>query len=681
MTDQPAPKPAVLPDAVLVQHRGLSAMLIYHNHLYYVLDAPAIPDAEYDRLFKELKDLEAQYPSLITSESPSQLVGASVGKTFDPIRHTKRMISLENAFSEEEFGEWLAKIPDNEALIGEFKHDGLALSLTYIEGVLHLAATRGDGEVGENVTANASVVRGIPTQLRSNTSSGDIPSVVTIRGEVVMLKADFLRLNEQRKRDGLDTFANPRNAAAGSLRQTDHRVTAKRPLTFFVYEVLADNLPDSYYQRLVMANNWGFTSATLRRIENPREEDAKAWYKHVLEARDTIAHEIDGTVFKVDSYEARERLGSRSRTPRWAIAWKFPPTIDMTVLEDVVWDVGMSGTVTPRAVLKPVFVGGTTVSSATLHNLDYVQELGIMIGDTVTVHRAGDVIPKVGKPIIELRPVDASPVPVPDCCPACNAGLTLVLELNKARVLRCTQGTSCPGQQFKLLVHFVSRGGMDIDGLGEQRLSQLYPDVVKTGADIYYLRDEDLRLIKNAEAKTVANLKQAIEVSKARPLSALLFALGIPDVGEGTSRRLADWFGTLGAVSLATVTDLLEVPDIGPLTAASITTWFAQEQNQHYVARLVEAGVNPSTPIKRKAEGRLVGKTYVITGAFERWTRPEMEALLKEHGAKVSGGVSKKTTAIFVGDKPGSNQEKAARLGIPILDGEAFQALLDSCAE
>ncbi len=670
------------------------------NYRYYVLDDPSIPDSEYDRLLRELQALEVEHPELASTDSPTQRVGNAPSAKFAEVRHAVPMLSLANAFSPEEIHEFVARIGketgDFEPMFSaEPKLDGLAISLRYEHGQFVRGATRGDGATGEDVTANLRTVRAIPLKLR-----GKAPAVLEVRGEVYMPKAAFERYNEWARANGEKTLANPRNGAAGSLRQLDPRVTAQRPLAFFAYslgEVEGLKLPPTHSQTLALLREFGLPVS-------PQVTTARGagglleYFEHIGQQRDDLPYDIDGVVYKLDRYDQQRAMGFVSRAPRWAIAHKYPAQEEATTVESIEVNVGRTGAVTPWVLMNPVHVGGVTVTRATLHNADQVARLDVRKGDVVIIRRAGDVIPEVVRVIEERRPRDKQgnplhpPFVMPSQCPACGSAV----EREEGEVVaRCTGGLFCPAQRIQALFHFASRRAMDIEGLGERFITALVElDHVHTVADLYKLTLDDFLEMKRraderdgitpetVKAGKVAtrwaeNLIAAIDASRNTTLERLLYALGIRDVGESTAKTLAKHFGALAPIMEADVETLRHVPDVGPVVAARIAHFFAESHNREVIAALGANGVHwkEGAP-QRASEGPLSGQTVVLTGGLEAMSRDEAGARLEALGAKVSGSVSKKTSFVVAGEAAGSKLAKAQELGIEIWDEAKLLAFL-----
>lgn len=646
-----------------------------HNYRYYVLDEPAVPDAEYDRLMRELQELESEHPELVTPDSPTQRVGAAGDNTFAEVVHRLPMLSLDNAFSEDELRDFDRRVRDRLAqqepveYVCEPKLDGLAVSLHYEKGLLTQAATRGDGYSGEDITANIRTIESVPLRLRGR----DVPEMVEIRGEVYMPRAGFETLNRKLADQGEKTFVNPRNAAAGSLRQKNPRITAKRPLEMCAYSVAVPDegvLPDTHYDALGMVHGWGFRINPEMSLATGPEECLKA-YENLLEKRDSLPYEIDGIVFKVNRIDLQKQLGFVSRAPRWAIAHKFPAQEELTVLESVEWQVGRTGAVTPVARLKPVFVGGVTVSNATLHNMDEIRRLDVRIGDTVFVRRAGDVIPQVVKVVADKRPKNAPEVHLPEHCPVCGSD---VIQIEGEAVARCSGGLYCPAQRKEAIRHYASRKAMDIEGLGEKWIDMLVErEMVRTVADLYQLRKADLVRLDRMGDKSADNLLKAIDGSREPELWRFLYALGIREVGEATAKALAMHFGSLEKIAEASEGDLQEVPDVGPIVAGHIHSFFRQAHNQETIDELRERGVRwQPVDVPEPEQMPLKGETWVLTGTLSEMTRDEARQKLERLGAKVAGSVSKKTSCVVAGEAAGSKLAKAESLGVRVMNEEEF---------
>ncbi|TVL40523.1 NAD-dependent DNA ligase LigA [Shewanella algae] len=649
-----------------------------HNIRYYVDDNPSIPDAEYDRLMQRLKMLEAEHPELQRSDSPSLRVGGLALAKFEQVTHLKPMLSLDNAFSEEDFAAFHKRVTDR---VGEFSYccepklDGLAVSILYRDGVLERAATRGDGAVGEDITENVRTIRAVPLKLRGD----NYPPLLEVRGEVFMPKAAFEALNERNRVKGDKLFVNPRNAAAGSLRQLDSKITASRALAFYAYalgvvEPESFPLADTHLGQLQQLKTWGLpVSSEIRLAKDLSEVDD--YYRDIMARRSALAYEIDGVVFKVNSIEAQQTLGFVSRAPRWAIAYKFPAQEEMTLLEGVDFQVGRTGAVTPVARLKPVFVGGVTVSNATLHNADEIARLGVKVGDTVIIRRAGDVIPQVVAVVPEKRPEGAKEISFPEQCPVCGSQ---VERLEGEAVARCTGGLFCEAQRKEAIKHFASRKALDIDGMGDKIVEQLIDkELVESPADLFSLTASALTMLERMGLKSATNLVQAIEAAKQTTLAKFLYALGIREVGESTAANLARHFKELDALKQASVEQLIEVEDVGAIVAQHVAHFFAQPHNLEVIDKLLAAGVTwPAIEAPSEDEQPLKGQTWVLTGTLSQMSRTDAKAQLEALGAKVSGSVSKKTDCVVAGEAAGSKLTKANELGVKVLDEAGLLALL-----
>ena len=653
-----------------------------HNYHYYVLDAPVIPDAEYDRLLRELQQLEKKFPSLISPDSPSQRVGAKPLKSFAQVEHVVPMLSLDNAFDEQElrdFDRRLRERLDLEQLeyTAEPKLDGLAVSLLYQNGRLVRAATRGDGYTGEDITQNVRTIACIPLRLLGQ----DYPPVLEVRGEVYMTKEGFAELNEQQARRGEKLFANPRNAAAGSLRQLDPKVTATRPLMMDCYGVgqVDDNalLPDRHSQILAALKSWGLRIND--QIHTISGVDAcLQYYQRISDIRDDLAYEIDGVVFKLDNIKLQQQAGFVSRAPRWAIAHKFPAQEEITSVNDIEVQVGRTGALTPVARLEPVFVGGVTVTNATLHNIDEVRRKDVRVGDTVVVRRAGDVIPEVVSVVLERRPAKTSLFKLPSQCPVCGSD---VVRVEGEAASRCSGGLYCPAQRKEAIKHYASRRAMDIEGLGDKLVEQLVDEqLVEHIDDLYTLEAGPLMTLERMGEKSAHNLIAALQQSRQTTLSRFLYALGIREVGEATARTLAHHFGSLKAVMAADEEALEQVPEVGPIVAAHIVSFFSQEHNQQVIQALLEKGVNwPDIDVAAVTDEQpLAGKTVVLTGSLEQLTRAEARERLQALGARVAGSVSARTGLVVAGRDAGSKLDKARSLGVEVIDEAGLMELLES---
>lgn len=649
-----------------------------YEYEYHVLDNPTIPDAEYDRLFHQLKALEAAHPELITADSPTQRVGAKPLSGFAQIRHEIPMLSLDNAFSDEEFYAFvkriedrLIRLPEPLTFCCEPKLDGLAVSILYVNGVLTQAATRGDGTTGEDITANIRTIRNIPLQLLMDNP----PARLEVRGEVFMPHAGFERLNQQALEKGEKTFANPRNAAAGSLRQLDPKITSKRPLVLNAYGIgIAEgvDLPNTHYDRLQWLKSIGIPVNPEIRLCNGTDE-VLDFYRDIQNKRSALGYDIDGTVLKINDIALQEKLGFISKAPRWAIAYKFPAQEELTRLNDVEFQVGRTGAITPVAKLEPVFVAGVTVSNATLHNGDEIERLDIAIGDTVVIRRAGDVIPQIIGVLHDRRPADARPIVFPETCPVCDSA---IVRIEGEAVARCTGGLFCAAQRKEALKHFVSRKAMDIDGVGGKLIEQLVDrELVHTPADLFKLDLTTLTRLERMGAKSAENALASLEKAKNTTLARFIFALGIREVGEATALNLANHFKTLEALQNADLEALQQVADVGEVVANRILAFWHEPHNVAVVNDLIAQGVHWETvETKEVTENRFKGKTVVLTGTLTQMGRNEAKALLQDMGAKVSGSVSAKTDFVIAGDAAGSKLTKAQELGVTVLTEEEFLA-------
>ena len=660
----------------------LRRQLEHHNYRYYVLDDPEVSDAEYDRLLQELKAIEADNPDLITPDSPTQRVGASPVSELQEVAHTTPMLSLDNAFTDEDLIAFDRRVRDRLEdvqqieYVAEPKLDGLAVSFRYENGRLVRAATRGDGLKGEDVTHNIRTIKAVPTQLR-----GKAPDVLDVRGEVFMLLAGFKAMNQRALERGEKVFVNPRNAAAGTIRQLDPRLAAGRPLDAFFYAVGEHGnwkLPGKHSEVLEQLREWGLKVSPLTRVVQG-VQGCLDYYEDIGAKRGTLKYEIDGVVYKVNRFSQQRELGFVARAPRWAIAHKFPAHEENTIVRDVEFQVGRTGALTPVARLEPIFVGGVTVSNATLHNMDEVLRKDVHIGDTVVIRRAGDVIPEVVKVIPERRPKDARAVELPAKCPIC--GSAVEREEGEA-VARCTGGLFCPAQRKESLRHFAGRRAMDIDGLGAKIIDQLVdsqPPLVRSPADLYKLTVEQFADLERLGEKSAKNLVDALEHSKKTTLARFLYALGIRDVGEATAGALANHFGSIESLQEADEAAIQEVPDVGPVVAAHFHTFFQQPHNREVIQELRDCGVHWPAQQRRPvaAAGKLNGKTFVLTGSLDSMSRDQAGDRIAAAGGKVTGSVSKKTSYVVAGAEAGSKLQKAQELGIEILDEAAFLKLLE----
>jgi len=668
-------------DAKAAERRAaaLREQLNHHNYRYYVLDDPEIPDAEYDRMLRELQALEAEHPALVTADSPTRRVGAPPLERFETRRHAVPMLSLENAFDSGEMREFDRRVRErlgvDESIdyCAEPKLDGLAVSLLYEDGVFVRGLTRGDGTTGEDVTVNLRTIDSVPLALRGARWPGRLEA----RGEVYMPKDGFERLNAEHRAQGVKTFANPRNAAAGSLRQLDSSITARRPLRLCCYAVAmveGHDLPATQHETLDLLLQWGLPVSPERRIVRGIEE-AERYYDALGARRAELAFEIDGAVFKVDDLSRQAELGFVARAPRWAIAWKFPAEEQITVLRDVEFQVGRTGAVTPVARLEPVTVAGARVSNATLHNMDEIERKDVHIGDTVVIRRAGDVIPEVVRVLPEKRPRGARRPRMPKHCPVC--GSDIVREEGQV-AHRCTGGLFCPAQRKEAIQHFASRRALDIDGLGEKVVDQLVDrGLVEHVDQLFKLKHADLVELERLADKSARNLLDALEAARDTTLARFVYALGIREVGEATARALAAHFGSLDHLMEASEEALCEVADVGPVVAHSIHTFFDQRHNRDVIRGLRRAGVTWKEHAgAATVGGPLRGRTYVLTGTLSGYTRDEATERLQALGAKVTASVSTRTTAVIAGDEPGSKVDKARTLGVDVLGEADLEKLL-----
>ena len=661
---------------IQTQIDNLRKTLRQYEYEYHVLDNPTVPDSEYDRLFHQLKALELEHPEFLTSDSPTQRVGAKPLSGFSQIRHEIPMLSLDNAFSDEEFNAFVKRIEDRLIVLPkpltfccEPKLDGLAVSILYVNGILTQAATRGDGTTGEDITANIRTIRNIPLQLLTDNP----PARLEVRGEVFMPHAGFERLNEYALEHGEKTFANPRNAAAGSLRQLDPNITSKRPLVLNAYGIgIAEGveLPNTHYARLQWLKSIGIPVNPEIRLCNGTNE-VLDFYRDIQNKRSSLGYDIDGTVLKINDIALQNELGFISKAPRWAIAYKFPAQEELTVLNDVEFQVGRTGAITPVAKLEPVFVAGVTVSNATLHNGDEIERLNIAIGDTVIIRRAGDVIPQIIGVLHERRPDNAKPIIFPTNCPVCDSQ---IIRIEGEAVARCTGGLFCAAQRKEALKHFVSRKAMDIDGVGGKLIEQLVDrELVHTPADLFKLDLTTLTRLERMGAKSAENALNSLEKAKSTTLARFIFALGIREVGEATALNLANHFKTLDALKAADIEELQQVPDVGEVVANRIFVFWREAHNVAVVEDLIAQGVHWETvEVKEVSENLFKDKTVVLTGTLTQMGRNEAKALLQQLGAKVSGSVSSKTDFVIAGDAAGSKLAKAQELNIPVLTEEEF---------
>ncbi|MDN5642525.1 MAG: NAD-dependent DNA ligase LigA [Acinetobacter sp.] len=668
------------PSTVVAQMRQLIQILAQHNHAYYVMDQPTILDSEYDQLFHQLKALEEQYPECIQPDSPINKVGAKPLAKFTSVTHVVPMLSLGNVFNQEELFAFARRaeerLPNQTIQYDvELKFDGLAISLWYEHGVLVRGVTRGDGETGEDITQNVKTIRNLPKVL--STDQGEVPTLLEVRGEVLMPKAGFEKLNAENEAKGEKTFANPRNAAAGSLRQLDPNIAASRPLAFYAYGIAQcepNHGQSTMSESLAWLQQFGFAVGERHFVCDSIQE-VQAVYEQINAERPQLSVEIDGMVIKVNSLKQQQQLGFLSREPRWATAYKFPAVAALTTVENIDWQVGRTGTLTPVARLNPVAVGGVTVSNVTLHNIGEIHRLDVRIGDTVSVYRSGDVIPKVEKVWPEFRPVDATEVELPSQCPVCES--PVVMPEGEA-LARCSGGLYCAAQRIEAIRHFVSRKALDIEGLGDRWVeSLLHLDLLKDVADIYHLHEhrEKLLTIEKMGEKSVQNLIDSIENSKKTTLAAFIYALGIRGVGETTARMLANTFQTLDALRVADIEALKKTPDVGDITAEWIVDFFQAPHNLEVLDRLLAAGIHWDAPVAPSRQP-LNGESWVVTGTLSTMGRDEATQLLQALGARVSGSVSSKTKCVVAGEKAGSKLDKAEKLGIAVINEAEFIQLM-----
>ena len=672
--------------------KQLHQQINQYNHQYYVLDQPSVPDAEYDRLMRELLAIEEKHPELKTIDSPSQKVGGQPLKAFTQVTHQVPMLSLDNVFSIDEWQAFIKRIQDrlgsdkSIVICAEPKLDGLAVSLRYEQGVLVQAATRGDGSTGENITENIRTIKSIPLKLIGE-SGIDYPDIVEVRGEVFMPKASFEQLNETAIKKGEKSFANPRNAAAGSLRQLDSKITAKRNLDFYAYglgfvgDLSASDevegkqifLKNSHYQRLCQVKSLGLPMCPEVRLLADQQQ-VQAFYQDILDKREQLSYEIDGTVLKVDDISLQERLGFVARAPRWAIAYKFPAQEELTTVEEVEFQVGRTGAITPVARLKPIFVGGVTVSNATLHNQDEIERLGLKIGDTVVIRRAGDVIPQIVSVVLEKRDNNVKEVVFPQTCPVCDSK---VVRAEGEAVLRCTAGLFCQAQRKEAIKHFASRKAHDVDGLGDKLVEQLVDEgLISTPADLFNLTELDISTMDRMGVKSAKNLIASIDKAKHTSLAKFIYGLGIREVGEATAANLANYFCTLSAIQTASFEALQAVDDVGEIVAKNIVNFFKEDHNLAVVLALEASMTWPDIVVKTADELPLAEQTFVLTGTLSQMGRSEAKAALQLLGAKVSGSVSAKTHFLVAGEKSGSKLTKAQDLGVTVLTEDDLVALL-----
>ncbi|OEE68216.1 DNA ligase (NAD(+)) LigA [Enterovibrio norvegicus FF-33] len=659
--------------------QALKAQLNYHGHLYYVEDKPELPDAEYDRMMQELLAIEAEHPEWMTSDSPSQRVGGKPLSAFVQVRHEIPMLSLDNAFDDEELMAFEKRMKDRLSNAADFtfscepKLDGLAVSLMYENGVLLQAATRGDGNTGENITHNARTIRNVPLQLQGS----GWPARLEVRGEVFMLKDGFDKLNEKNLKKGEKAFANPRNAAAGSLRQLDPKITATRPLRFYAYSVgvMSEAFGDSHIGRLEQLRQWGIPlSPEVKKVDGLN--NVIAYYQDIMTRRNELPYEIDGVVIKVDNIATQEQLGFVARAPRWAIAYKFPAQEEITTLLDVEFQVGRTGAITPVAKLEPVFVGGVTVSNATLHNADEIARLGVRIGDTVIIRRAGDVIPQIVSVVESRRPEGAKAVVFPSECPVCQSH---VERIEGEAVARCSGGLICRAQRKEAIKHFSSRKAMDVDGLGDKIVEQLIDkELIQTPADLFKLTAGQATMLDRMGPKSAQNLVDALAASKETTLPRFIYSLGIREVGEATAANLANHFFNLETIRTATEEQLIQVQDVGAIVAKHVVSFFTEPHNIDVIDALLQCGIHWPDIEQRdeSAPQPLEDKVVVLTGTLSKLSRSDAKAALQALGAKVTGSVSAKTDLLIAGEAAGSKLTKAQELGIEILDEDGMLRLL-----
>ena len=658
----------------------LTQAINQHNIRYYVDDAPSIPDAEYDRLMKRLIELEQAHPHLALPDSPSKRVGGIALQKFDQITHLKPMLSLDNAFETDDFVAFNKRIADKVGAVDyvcEPKLDGLAVSITYRNGVLERAATRGDGSVGEDITQNVRTIRAIPLKLRGE----GFPELVEVRGEVFMPKAAFEALNQRQMAKGDKVFVNPRNAAAGSLRQLDSKITASRALGFYAYalgvvEGESQTMQLTHYGQLNQLKQWGLPVSLEVKVCDTLE-NVFTYYQDIMSRRSQLEYEIDGVVIKVNDIEKQQTLGFVAKAPRWAIAYKFPAQEEMTLLEAVDFQVGRTGAVTPVARLKPVFVGGVTVSNATLHNADEIARLGVKVGDTVIIRRAGDVIPQIVAIVPEQRPDDAQDIVFPQHCPVCQS---IVERLEGEAVARCSGGLFCEAQRKEAIKHFASRKALNIDGLGDKIVEQLIDkELVKTPADLFSLTASAITMLDRMAMKSATNIVNAIKQAKTTTLARFLYSLGIREVGEATAANLAQHFAEFDKIRTASVEQLLEVSDVGEVVARHISQFFAQPHNIEVIEQLLDAGITwPKIAQADESQLSLKGQTWVLTGTLSQLNRNDAKVQLQALGAKVAGSVSKNTDCLVAGEAAGSKLAKALELGVKVIDEQGLLDLLNA---
>lgn len=671
-----APTMGHVPETIVRRVERLRKELLEHDYRYYVLAEPTISDEEYDRLMRELQELEARYPELQSPDSPTQRVGGQPTKEFPTVTHDPPMLSLANSYSEEEIREFDRRVRsllgrETPRYVAELKFDGVAIALRYRDGIFVQGATRGDGTTGDDITANLRTIRMLPLRLRKPEKQF---LNIEVRGEAFMDKADFEEMNRQRAAAGEKLFINPRNSTAGTLKLQDPKVVASRPIKMFAYYLLAPEAKlTSHYENLNILRTLGFPVNEHTRLCHTIE-DVIAFWREWEPKRDSLPYDIDGVVVKVDSLAQQAKLGSIAKSPRWAVAFKFASRKAETVLKNIILQVGRVGTITPVADLEPVFVGGTTVSRASLYNMDYINDLDLRIGDTVIVEKGGDVIPKVTEVVLSKRPRNAQPYRMPKNCPECGSPLFKP----EGEVNYYCENSECPAQVKGRIEHFASRGAMDIEGLGEAVVEQLVGlGWVKNCADLYSLHRhrKDMVELERWGEKSTQNLLEAIEESKKRPFHRVVYALGIRHVGQGVAQLLTEHFPSIEALQEANMDDLQSIGGIGPHIAESVVRFFNEKHNRDIIRRLKEAGVTMSAPMTRR-KGKLSGMTFVLTGTLPTYTREQAKQLIEEHGGKVASGVSKNVTHVLAGEEPGSKLDKAKKLGIPIITEEEFNRMI-----
>lgn len=666
-------RPVTAPEKAKTRVLELRAEIAHHDRQYHELDSPEISDEAYDKLFRELVQLEKAHPDLVTPTSPTQKVGAAPSQLFAPARHSQRLLSLDNVFDEASLDDWFVRVEKGlgrkPALVCEPKIDGLSIAVVYDKGRLSRGATRGDGTVGEDVTQNVATLRTLPHRLKGES----LPSWLEVRGEVFLFKKDFAEINQRLDEAGKATFSNPRNAAAGALRQKDVETTRERPLALYLHGLVrAEGVTfKRYSEALKYLSGLGLPVHPLS-SPCPTLDDVKAFVRDMRDKRHSLDHEIDGVVVKVDDIGAQEELGATAKAPRWAVAFKLPPEQATTKLKDIMVSIGRSGVATPFAMLEPVFVGGVTIQTATLHNEDEVLRKGVLIGDTVIIQRAGDVIPEVVGPVVDKRTGDERAFVMPDACPVCGA----VLVRREGESARRCENLDCPAQTWGRIVHFASRGAMDIEHLGEVTTRELIElGLVKDAGDIFHLDAVAIGKVPNFKAKSIQNLLKAIDSARSRPLDKLLVGLGIRHVGGSAAQTLSGHFGSIDAVGAASVEELTEAEGLGETIAKSVHEYFRRPATITLLDKLRSGGVKLDV-VKAKKDGHLSGMTFVITGTLEALSREKAQAAIEDLGGKVTSSVSKKTSYVVVGADPGSKYDKAQKLGVPILDEAGFTKLL-----